>query len=401
MTLQISASGKTADYENFRQQIRATVDEAIRPHAERIDREKVFPKENLQALADAGWNSLLIPREYDGLGADYTAFAIAAEEIGRGCPSTSLIYVMHVGAAQTIVYYGTEEQKQRWLKPVRRGAIGTHSMSEKATGGHTWFNLSEAERDGDDYILNLEKSFTTSGGYADFYILQTRTPGAEKSTDLSYFIVDGKHPGITAGPWEALGVRGNQSGPLKLDRVPVPRRDLLGEENKAVEIALNGVDPLYLLGIGSAWLGVAEEALAQALKHARRTVHRDFNRSLTDYQAIRQELAKARILIDSVRPWQLQLAAGLNVLEAEGRPLGELWYEGTKFKIHATEAAIKVAEIALNVTGGYGYKKGPIERLYRDVRAGFALTPSNIVAREIVGKNLVELPSELWVQGGD
>nr|WP_245697763.1 acyl-CoA dehydrogenase family protein [Paenibacillus oryzae] len=389
------------DDEQLRSRIRETVAATIRPNAERTDREGVFPKENLQALADEGWNSLLIPQDYDGLGLDYTAFAIAAEEIGRGCPSTSLIYVMHVGAAQTIVYYGTEEQKRRWLKPVRRGAIGTHSMSEKATGGHTWFNLSEAERDGENYVLDLEKSFTTSGGQADFYILQTRTPGAEQPSDLSYFIVDGSDPGISAGPWEALGVRGNQSGPLKLHNVKVPRKDLIWEENRAAEIALNGIDPLYLLGIGSAWIGVAEEALELAVSHARRTVHRDFDRSLADYQVIRHQLARVKIAISALKPWQRELAAKFTQYEAQGTPLGELWYEGTEFKIHATEVANQAAGVALDVTGGYGYKKGPIERIYRDVRAGLALTPSNNLARELVGKQLVGLPAELWSPGGD
>lgn len=381
--------------------LRAIVRDTIRPNAERIDREGRFPRENLQALADGGWNSILIPEQYDGLGLDYPAFAQAATEIAKGCPSTALIYVMHVGAAQTIVYYGTEDQKERWLKPVRRGAIGTHSMSEKATGGHTWFNLSEAKVDGDGYILDLEKSFTTSGGEASFYILQTRTPGAQQPSDLSYFIVDGSQSGITAGPWEALGVRGNQSGPLKLEHVRVPKGDVLWEENRAVEIALNGVDPLYLLGIGSAWIGLAEEALALAVSHVKRTIHRDFNRSLADYQVLRAELAKAKIALSSLKPWQQQLAEAFNGYEAEGTLLGELWYEGTEFKIHATETANQVAVAALDVTGGYGYKKGAIERLYRDVRAGLALTPSNHLARELVGKELVGLPPELFAQGGN
>lgn len=389
------------DYGKLAASIRETVDEVIRPNAERIDREGVFPSENLQALAGKGWNSLIIPTEYDGLGLDYTAFALAAEEIGKGCPSTSLIYVMHVGAAQTLVYYGTEDQKQRWLKPVRQGAIGTHSMSEKATGGHTWFNLSEAKRDGEDYMLDLEKSFTTSGGHADFYVLQTRTPGAQQPTDLSYFIVDGKDPGITAGPWEALGVRGNQSGPLKLDNVRVPRADLLVGENRAIEIAFNGVDPLYLLGIGSAWIGVASEALSIVVERVKRTVHRDFNRSLADYQVIRQQLANAKIGLSALKPWQLSLAEKYTRYEAEGRPLGELWYEATEFKIHATEVANQVVSIAMDVTGGYGYKKGTIERLYRDVRAGLVLAPSNHLARELVGKELVGQPPELFTQGGE
>src|SRR5690606_34089204 len=157
----------------------------------------------------------------------------------------------HVGAAQTINLYGNEDQKQRWLKPVERGhLLGTYSTSERASGGHWWYNFSEASRDGDDYVINAEKSFTTSAGKADFYITQTRTPGARDQTDISFFIVDGKSPGITAGPWNALGVRRNHSGPIRYDGVKVPRRDRLGEENQGKEIIYNGVSPVYLVGLG-------------------------------------------------------------------------------------------------------------------------------------------------------
>lgn len=389
------------DYDEVKEKVKNIVDQVIRKNTEKVDNEGLFPRENLNALAKDGWNSILIPKDYNGLGLDYVSFSLATEEIAKGCPSTSLIYVMHVGAAQTIVYYGNEDQKNRWLKSVREGRIGTHSMSEKGTRGHTWFSLSEAKRDGEDYILDLEKSFTTSGGQADFYILQTRTPGAAKPSDVSYFIVDGSHPGISAGKWEALGVRGNHSGPLKLENVFVPKKDLLGEENKAAEIAFNGVDPLYLLGMGSAWIGVAEEAFSLAAAHVKRAVLRDFNKSLADYQVIRRQLAEASILIASLKPWQITLARTFNQFKEDGKLLGELWYEATKFKIHATEAANKVANIALDVTGGFGYKKGPVERIYRDARAGIALAPSNNLAKELVGKDIVGLPSELWEEGGD
>lgn len=389
------------NHTEFRKNIREFVNLHIRHNAEKIDETGDFPWENLKALADKGYNSLLIPEEYDGLGLDHVSFAIAVEEIGRACASTSLIYVMHVGAAQTIVTYGTEDQKDRWLKPIRDGIIGTHSTSEKATGGHTWFNLSEAERKGEDYLLNLEKSFTTSGGQADFYVLQTKTPGAQKPSDLSFFIVDGHHKGIRAGAWNALGVRGNHSGPLYLKDVEVKRQDLLWAENKGVEIVLNGVDPLYLLGMGSAWLGVAEEIYDQTVAHVQKTIHRDFNKGLRDYQVLRHQLAEAKLLIQSLKPWHIDLAKKFDeTIEKKGQ-LGDLWYKATEFKIYCTEVANKIAQISLDITGGYGYTKGIFERLYRDVRAGKALAPSNHLARELIAKDIVGLPTELWSEGGE
>jgi acyl-CoA dehydrogenase len=223
--------------------LRSIVAEAVQVNAERNDRESRFPRENLDALAAAGWTGVLNDPKYGGLGLNYQAFAEAAYRIGQADASTGLVFVMHVGAAQTINLYGDEDQKERWLKPNGKSLLGTYSTSERASGGHWWYNFSEAGRDNDDYLINAEKSFTTSSGQADFYILQTRTPGAKDQTDISFFIVDGKAAGITAGPWDALGVRGNHSGPIRYAGVKVPQRDRLGAEGQGKEIIYNGVSP--------------------------------------------------------------------------------------------------------------------------------------------------------------
>ncbi|MGO4732219.1 acyl-CoA dehydrogenase family protein [Paenibacillus sp. 2KB_22] len=401
MSIEANTIHTQPDYEQLRVEIRGIVDEVIKPHAELIDREGRFPRENLSALAEAGWNGVLIPERFGGRGLDHVAFAIAAEEIAKGCPSTSLVYVMHIGAVQTIALYGNEDQKERWLKPVRHGAIGTYSTSERASGGHWWFNFSEASRDGEDYILNAEKSFTTSSGQADFYVTQTRTPGAQTPTDVSFFLVDGQLEGITSGVWDALGVRGNHSGPIKYEGVRIAARDKLGTEGQGREILESGVSPVYLIGLGSTWLGVAEAALEAASEYVKGMVHRDFNKRLADYQIIRQQLAEVKVLISSLKPWQLSLARQLDELQAQGRPQVELFLPLVEFKIHAAEVANKATKAALDVTGGYGYKKGVFERLFRDARAGIAMGPSNNIAREWIGKSLVGLPLELWYEGGD
>ncbi|MGO4532457.1 acyl-CoA dehydrogenase family protein [Paenibacillus sp. 2TAF8] len=401
MSIQSNTIHTLPDYEQLRAEIRGIVDEAIKPRAELIDREGRFPRENLAVLAENGWNGVLIPERFDGRGLDHVAFAIAAEEIAKGCPSTSLVYVMHVGAVQTIALYGNEDQKERWLKPVRNGAIGTYSTSERASGGHWWFNFSEASRDGEDYILNAEKSFTTSSGQADFYVTQTRTPGAQTPTDVSFFLVDGQLEGITSGVWDALGVRGNHSGPITYEGVRIAAQDKLGTEGQGREILESGVSPVYLIGLGSTWLGVAEAALEAASEYVKGMVHRDFNKRLADYQIIRQQLAEVKVLISSLKPWQLSLAKQLDELQAQGRPQVELFLPLVEFKIHAAEVANKATKAALDVTGGYGYKKGVFERLFRDARAGIAMGPSNNIAREWIGKSLVGLPLELWYEGGD
>ncbi|WP_247493552.1 acyl-CoA dehydrogenase family protein [Bradyrhizobium sp. 142] len=179
------------------------IDATVRVNADRNDLEGRFPRENLKALAEAGWTGVLNEARFGGLGLGHVDFAEAAYRIGQADASTGLVYVMHVGAVQTINLFGSDDQKERWLKANNGGQLGTYSTSERATGGHWWYNLSEASRDGDNYLLNAEKSFTTSSGQADFYVVQTRTPGAKDQADIVFFIVDGKSEGIESKPWNA------------------------------------------------------------------------------------------------------------------------------------------------------------------------------------------------------
>lgn len=392
---------KSIDYEQVRADIRQLVDDVIRPNADKYDSGGIYPRENLEALAETGWNGVLFPRELDGLGLDHVAFAIAAEEIAAADASTGLIYVMHVSATQAVYLFGTDDQKQRWVKPARRGKIGTFSTSERATGGHFWHNLSQAKRKGDDYVIDLEKSFTTSSGHADYYVLTTQTPGAAKASDVTWFIVDGKQPGIRPGPWDALGVRANHSGSLRVDNVVVPLRDRLGSEGQGKEIMFDGGSPSYLLGLGAVWHGVARGALAETTSYATRTVHRDFDRRLADYQVLRQELGRSKIAVQGLRAWQEALASELDRYQAAKKPQGELVLPLVEFKVQASEVAADVTRAGLDISGGYGYKKGPLERYFRDARAGVVMGPSNNIAREWLGKSLVGLPLELWEVGGE
>ncbi|KZM54090.1 acyl-CoA/acyl-ACP dehydrogenase [Aeribacillus pallidus] len=373
-----------------REKIREIVDKVIRPNADRIDRSKEFPSENIAVLAKEGFNSILLPEKLEGLGLNYSAFAIVVQEIAKACPSTALIYTMHVEAARTIYSHGNEDQWERWLKPIRSGKFGTTSTSEGATGGHYWYNISEAVRTDDGYIINAQKSFTTSSGFADFYVFQTKTPNAKSPDDITYFIVDGHQEGIEAGEWAALGVRGNHSSSLTLRNVFVDKKDRLGEEGEGKEIVQNGI--AYLIGLGATWTGTAIGILDETLAYAKRKVHQDVNKALSDYQVIRSQLAKAKILKDSLQAWQKDLASQLDEWLESGEKYApeELKNSLLEFKVLASDAANEIAQIGLDISGGFGYREGILERLYRDARAGIAMGPSNHIAREMIGKNLLD-----------
>ncbi len=380
--------------EEIREIVRPIIENVAKPFAAIPENEEKFPREILQALAKEGWSSVTLPEKWGGLDLGYVGLSVVAEELGKVDASTGLVYAMHVGAAQVINIFGNDDQKKRWLLPIREGSIGTFAVSEKATGGHVWYNVSQAVQDGDDYILNLEKSFTTSGGQSDFYVVQTRTAGSEDPSDHSFFIVDGHDEGITSKPWKALGVKGNCSGPLKLENVIVNRRDLVPAP--ALDI-LHGTGAV--LGLNGVWLGVAQGALDATLDYVSKTVHQDFNKSLANYQVIRQKLAEVKIRISGLRAWQYDLARQLDELRESNQSLISYATEVTEHKVQATELADYAARIAMDVAGGYGYIEGVFERLYRDARGGIPMAPSNNIARDQIGKSLVGLPLELFEEG--
>jgi len=181
----------------------------------------------------------------------------------------------------------------------------------------------------------------------------------------------------------------------------VPRRDRLGKEGEGKDVIYHGVSPVYLIGLGAAWHGVARGALEEITKYATATVHRDFDRRLADYQVLRQQIGEAKVLVESVRPWQAALARQLDELWRAKKPQGEILIPLTEFKVHAAEVVNATARRALDVSGGYGYKRGPLERAFRDARAAIGMGPSNNIAREWIGKGLVGLPLELFEAGGE
>ncbi|GIN89208.1 acyl-CoA dehydrogenase family protein [Siminovitchia terrae] len=373
--------------EEVKSQIRKIIDLVIRPNADWIDREGEFPSENLKALGEEGWNSILLPKELGGLALDYHAYGLVVREIAKACPSTALVYTMNIGASLIIYGYGNEDQWNRWLKPLREGKIGTIANSERATGSQHWLSESKADYTNGGYLLNFEKSFATSSGYADFYIIQTKSPKAEVYSDLSYFIVDAKQDGIETGKWDALGVRGNHSSPIKLNNIYVDQRDLIGEEGTGKKIVENS--NAYIFGLGGAWTGTAIGLFKEAASFA--------TKASGKHQVVRHQLASAKILIDSLCAWQNEIASRLNDWSQSGEPLSdELRTTLYEFKVHASETANQVAQISMDVAGGFGYKKGILERLYRDSRAGIVMGPSNNLAKELIGKQIVGIDTSLW-----
>ena len=190
----------------------------MRANAKISDDELKFPRRNLELLGEHGFLALTVPTEYGGLGQDHVAFVMTCETIARyGCASTAMCYVMHMGAVNTIMLRPTEALIEKYIKPLNSGKIGTLSYSDPETGSHFWYPISSgAERRNGGYNVRKKASWTTSGGFADFYVVQTTSPDFTGYDDLSVFVIDGEHVKSQPSTWDALGLRGNQSGPIRL-----------------------------------------------------------------------------------------------------------------------------------------------------------------------------------------
>lgn len=372
--------------------------EVLEPNRDLTDRERKFPKENLLALSKYGINGITVAEEFGGLGLGYHDFAEVVGVLSKYCASTAMVYVMHMGAVEAVNAIGNQEQKKEFLLPIREeGRIGGLAFSEPGTGGHFWYSLSQAVRDGEDYIIDVDKSFVTSAGHADWYIVYTRTPEVERTDDLSYFMIYDQQEGVyTKGNWEALGLNGNSSGPMGFHDVRVPRSHLLGEEGTGSYWNDNVIDPVFLLGSSACWTGVARGALERSIQHVKNTIHKDFNRSLGDYQLIRHYLAQMQIAVAASEAMVEKLSGKIDDYRREERELESLLFDLWQTKVFASKTVIDVTNLAIQVTGGRGYKRGPIEQAYRDGRAGSIMGPTNEMCMEWVGKTLLDMPIKYW-----
>lgn len=367
----------------------------LQERAKISDQEGKYPRESLQEIANAGYSAVTLPVEAGGLENGFTAFSVLSESFAQYCPSSTMCWVMHTTTVHTLYEAGTEEQRQRYMPKILKGHVGALAFSEPATGSHFWNVVSEAPRNANGYLLNADKSFVTSGGEADFYIVATSSPEATGKDNLMFLVVDKDQAGIEAFPFSAMGLRGNASGPMKFKDVQVPLENRIGTEGGMGYYNDNTVDPLFLLGTAACWIGIAQGALNAAVDGAKKKVHADTGSSVAGYQVIRHELAKAQIQIDSARSMLYRVAEQLDKCAEQGLELSECLYPLWQLKTLAADMVINVTNVALQVSGGRGYLTGQVEKFLRDGRAGAIMGPTNEVLRDWIGLTLVDAP---WLE---
>ena len=270
-------------------------EQEMRANAKRSDDELLYPRRNLELMGEHGFLALTVPEEYGGLGENHVAFSMVCETIARyGCASTAMCYVMHMAAVQTLMLRPTPELIEKYIRPLNSGKLGTLSYSDPETGSHFWYPFSsKAERANGGYKVNKKASWTTSGGFADFYVVQTTSPDFTGYDDLSVFVIDGEHVKAQPSLWDALGLRGNQSGPIQVDGVEIPGDQIVGPEGDGATSNDEAVDPWFLIGSSSVWNGIALGAIDIAARHTTRKRHVDVGMRVADYPTIQDYVGEA------------------------------------------------------------------------------------------------------------
>ncbi|MEL6903583.1 MAG: acyl-CoA dehydrogenase family protein, partial [Cyanobacteria bacterium J06606_4] len=274
--------------------------EVLRPNAIASDRNLIYPRKNFEALASLGLLGLLVPTEWGGLGENHVCAAMVVETIARyGCPSTAMCYTMHLGAVAAALFRAHDNPE---LQSVLKGldanvSIGTLSYSDPETGSHFWYPVSSrAQRTPSGWQVFKKASWTTSAGFADWYIVQTTSPDFSGDySDLSCFLIYRDEVQAEPHKWDALGLRGNQSGTLLVDGAEIPMQRMVGPVGDGVSSNDEIVDPFFLLCSSACWNGIALGAIDIAKKHVTRKKHVDVGMRVADYPTIQDYFGEAII----------------------------------------------------------------------------------------------------------
>lgn len=353
----------TNEQRMIRDMVKDFAEKEIAGKAEEVDRSGRFPLETFEKMGELGILGIPFPEEYGGSGGDTISYALAVEEVGRACGSTGLSYAAAVSlGASPIYYFGTEEQKQTYLVPLASGkALGSFGLTEANAGSDAGGTQTKAVLDGDEYVINGSKSFITNASYAKTVIVTAVTGKSESGKNvISAFLVPTDSPGFRVSKeYEKLGLRGSNTAELILEDVRVPKENLLGDPQKGFRQFLYTLDG-GRISIAALSVGIARAAYEAALKYAKERVQ--FGETISKFQAIQFKLADMAMQIELARNMVLKAAW----LKDQKRPFTK---EAAMAKLFASEMAMRAADQAVQIHGGYGYmKEYPVERYLRDAK---------------------------------
>lgn len=350
------------EYKELRDIVSKFSDKEVGPLAASIDKNEVIPSELVAKLAENGFLGSYIPEEFGGAGMDYVSYAIIVEELSRGCASTGVLVSAHTSLGTwPILGFGTQAQKEKYLPKLASGEwLGCFCLSEPNAGSDAGSLTTFAEDKGDYYEISGTKNFITNGREAGLAIVFAKTTKTTDHKGMSAFIVETSGEGFNVQKCEdKLGIKGSSTAQISLDKVKVPKENLLGEIGKGFRIALATLDG-GRIGIAAQALGIGEAAFRYARKYSTERVQ--FGKPIATLQAIQFMLADMSTK---------QAAARLLILDSSWKKDNNHPYskEAAQAKLFASEAAMWITTKAIQVCGGNGYtKEYPVERHFRDAK---------------------------------
>lgn len=362
--------------------VRKFVQEEIVPQASMIDETHSFPIEIIRKMGELGLMGIPIPEEYGGAGNDFLSYTLTIEEIAKGCASTAVILAVHTSVGTfPILYFGTEEQKQKYLPKLSSGQfLGAFALTEANAGSDASSIQTTAVRKGEYYVLNGIKRFITNAGYADVYTVMASTNLTRGAHGVTSFLVDKDTPGLRVGKIEEkMGLHGSATSELIFEDAYVPVENLLGAEGQGFKVAMSILDG-GRIGIGAQALGIAEAALEAAIVYSRERFQ--FRQPIGNFQGIQFMLADMATQIEAAKLLVYQAAC----LRMAGLPYAK---QASMAKMYASDTAVKVTTDAVQIFGGYGYcKEYKVERYMRDAKITQIYEGTNQIQRIVVAKHL-------------
>jgi alkylation response protein AidB-like acyl-CoA dehydrogenase len=382
----------TDEQMQLRRTVREFADAEILPHVMEWDEVSKFPSEIIPKLAEMGFLGVIFPEKYGGAGMGYVEYAIIIEELSRVDGSIGIIVAAHNSLCTNHIYkFGTEEQKKKYVTPLAQGKkLGCWSLTEPEAGSDAGGTRTTAVRKDGGWLLNGSKTFTTNGHYADICVGMAVTDASKKSHGISAFIIEKGTPGFRPGKKEnKLGLRASDTSEVVFTDCKVPDENLLGKEGEGFVNSLQILDG-GRISIASLGLGMAQGAYECSVKYAKQ--RKQFGKPIADFQAIQFKLADMATQIEAARLLTYQAAWLADRAIASGGDDLRITRESSMAKLYAGEVAVRVANEAVQIHGGYGFIKDyPAEKYYRDVKLctigeGTSEIQRLVIARQILGK---------------
>ena len=375
----------TKEQEFVRKMVREFAIGEVEPIAADIDKEHRFPAENVAKMGRYGLMGIPFPKEYEGAGGDNLAYTITVEELSRVCASTGVICSTHTSlCAWPIFYYGTDEQKAKYLPDLLSGRkLGAFGLTEPNAGSDASGQQTRAVDMGDHWLINGSKVFITSGGVADTFVIMGMTDKSKKTRGISAFIVEKGYEGFSIGKIEdKLGICASSTAELVFQDMKVPKENMLAKPGQGFKVAMSTLDG-GRIGIGAQALGIAQGALDVTIDYMK--ARKQFGKRLADMEPLRFYIAEMATRIEAARLILYKAA----YLKDTGQPYSQWAAMG---KYYASETAMSVTTKCVQLHGGYGFTRDyPVERMMRDAKIteiyeGTTEVQKMVIAAAVIGK---------------